>query len=69
MRSDLTIDSDFAPPPLAVMGDMSQNFTSKNPNLHYQAHPGINGEILFILNVFVANCVDQESLVTKMAAI
>jgi len=47
---------------------MHNTFTSKNPNLCYQAHPRINGEILFIPKISLANFIDQENLVNKMAA-
>jgi len=69
---DFTINSDFSPPSSAVIGDRTQNsFSLKNPNLHYQSHPRINGEILPILNISAANFVDhwQENLVNKTAAI
>jgi hypothetical protein len=69
-RSDFTVNSDFSPPPLEAMGDRTQNaFALKNPNLDCRTHPSINGEFPFILDVFVANFVDQESLVNKTAAI
>ena len=47
---------------------MRNTFTSKNPNLRYQAHPRINGEILFVPKISLANFIDQENLVSKMAA-
>jgi len=69
-HSDFTINSDFTLPPPVATGNQTQNiFTLNNPNINYEAHPRISGKRLFILNVSIANFVDQESLVTKTAAI
>jgi len=66
---DFTSNSNFSWPPSVVTGDgMHNTFTSKNPNLRYQAHLRINGEILFIPKISLANFVNQENLVNKMAA-
>jgi len=69
--SDLTINLDFPQPPSVVAtGDGTPNaFTLKNPNSHYQAHQTINGEILLIPNISVANFIDQEHLVATTVAI
>jgi len=67
---DFTINLGFTLPPPVVTGNQTQNFfTLKNPNLNHRAHPRINSKSLFILNVSIANFVNQESLVNKMAAI
>jgi len=67
---DLTIDSNFPQPPSVVAEDGTYNtFTLKDPNLHYQAHQRINGEVLLIPSMFVANFIDQENLVNMTAAI
>ena len=68
--SDLTINSNFPQPPSVVAEDGTYNtFTLKDPNFHYQAHQRINGEVLHIPSMFVANFIDQENLVNMTAAI
>lgn len=61
--------SDFSQSPSVVIGNKPcAAFASKNPNLRYQTHPKINGEILFIPNISAANSVDKENLVNKAVA-
>ena len=60
---------DFSQPPSVAIGNKPcAAFASKNPNLRYQTHPKINGEILFIPNISATNFVDKENLVNKMVA-
>ena len=67
--SDFTISSDFSQPPLLVIENKPcATFASKNPNLHHQTHPKINGEIIFIPTISAANFVDKENLVNETVA-
>jgi hypothetical protein len=61
--------SDFSQPPsVAIRNKPYAAFALKNLNLHYQTHPKINSEILFIPNISTANFIDKENLVNKMMA-